>query len=69
MHAMTITKNEPQVAFRPTKMQAYDGWYVQVVIAGLPPLQLGGFKTEDEAKEWIAQKSHAWLEDHRSQYI
>jgi hypothetical protein len=26
--------------------------------------QLGGFKTEDEARTWIAQKSSEWLKDY-----
>ena len=28
-----------------------------------PPAQLGGFKTEDEAREWIKRKSIAWLKE------
>jgi hypothetical protein len=36
-------------------------WYVQVVLHDVPPLQLGGFKTEEEAQDWITRKSDAWL--------
>jgi hypothetical protein len=66
---MQPSKNDPKVEFRPTKMQSYDGWYVQVVIPGIPPIQLGGFKTEDEAKEWVRWKSQMWLDEHRGQYF
>jgi hypothetical protein len=47
-------------------MQSYDNWYVQVVIPGIPPIQLGGFKTQDEAKEWVRLKSQMWLDDRRA---
>jgi hypothetical protein len=66
---MPPPKNHDQkIEFRPTKMQSYDGWYVQLLIPGLPPLQLGGFKTEAEAAEWVRHKSKAWLEERRGQY-
>jgi hypothetical protein len=52
---MRPAKNDPIVEFWPTKMQSYDGSYVQVIIPGIPPIQLGGFKTEDEAKRWVGR--------------
>ena len=66
---MPPEKHNPKIDFLPTKMQSYEGWYVQVVIPGIPPIQLGGFKTEDEAKEWVRWKSQMWLDEHRGQYF
>jgi hypothetical protein len=54
----------PKIEFRRTEMRSGRGWYVQVVYSDRPPLQLGGFKTEEEAKEWVSGKSAAWLKEH-----
>jgi hypothetical protein len=35
----------------------------------VPPIQLGGFKTEEEAAEWVRRKSKGWLEEHRGHYF
>jgi hypothetical protein len=35
---MPPEEHNPKVDFLPTKMQSYGGWYVQVVIPGLPPI-------------------------------
>jgi hypothetical protein len=59
-HTDEMHPDDTKIAFLPTKMQSYDGRYVQVVIPSLPPIQLGGFKTEDEAKEWVRRKSQTW---------
>ena len=48
---------------QPTEMRSGRGWYVQFVYSDKPPLQLGGFKTEEEAKEWVSDKSAAWLKE------
>ncbi|MGA2793063.1 MAG: hypothetical protein ABSE69_05945 [Roseiarcus sp.] len=45
-------------------MRSASGWYVQVILPKLPPLQLGGFKTEEEAKEWVLRKSKGWLKEY-----
>jgi hypothetical protein len=66
---MSLSRDKPKVEFRPIKMQRYDGWYVQVVISGMPPIQLGGFKTEEEAKGWVQWNSKMWLDEHRGQYF
>jgi hypothetical protein len=50
-------------------MQSYDGWYVQAMIPGVPPIQLSGFKTEEEAKDWVRWKSQTWIDEHRGQYF
>ena len=66
---MQPPKDKREVVFTPTKMQSFDGWYVQAIIPGVPPIQLGGFKTEEEAAEWVRRKSRAWLEDHVGHYF
>jgi hypothetical protein len=50
--------------FRPTAFKDRAGRYVQVVFYGAPPLQLGGFKTENEAKDWVKHNSAHWLDTH-----
>ena len=47
-------------------MKSGSGWYVHVVLPSMPPLQLGGFKTESEAIEWVTRKSKAWLKDYQN---
>jgi hypothetical protein len=59
LHNASMTKSK--VEFRPTEMKSRLFWYVQVVLHDVPPLQLGGFKTEEEAQDWITHKSDAWL--------
>ena len=54
---------KPKIEFRPTKMQSGVGWSIQVLKAGHPPYQLGGFKTEAEAVDWVQRKSATWLKD------
>jgi hypothetical protein len=52
---------KPQVEFEPAPMKIGSGWCVQVTLPyGINP-KLGGFKTEEEAREWIARKSAEWL--------
>jgi hypothetical protein len=56
-----MEKTKPKIQFRPTELKSGSGWYVQVVFFDAPPYQLGGFRTEEEAKEWIVRESAAWL--------
>jgi len=56
-----MEKTKPEIRFRPTERKFGSGWYVQVIFSDLPPLQLGGFRTEQEAKDWITQESARWL--------
>jgi len=45
-------------------MRIGSGWCVQVTLPyGINP-KLGGFKTEEEATEWIARKSAGWLKEY-----
>jgi hypothetical protein len=54
-----------KVEFVPTAMSRGTGWYVKAILPNAPPLQLGGFKTEDEAIEWVTLKSKAWLKEYQ----
>ena len=56
-----MEKLKRKVEFHPTEFKDKSGWYVQVVLHVAPPLQLGGFKTEDEAKAWVKHNSASWL--------
>jgi hypothetical protein len=56
-----MTQPKAKIEFRPTEMKSSLYWYVQVVFHDVPPLQLGGFKSEEEAKDWVTHKSDAWL--------
>jgi len=47
-------------------MKVGNGWYVLATLLRGRPIQLGGFKTEDEARKWIEAKSAVWLKDHES---
>ena len=49
-----------KVEFAPVK-KAGSGWCVRVVLPNGKELDLGGFDTEFEAREWIVRKSAAWL--------
>jgi hypothetical protein len=59
-----MVRVKPKIEFRPTEMKSGRGWYVHVVYPDRPPLQLGGFRTEEEAKKWVVDKSAAWLKEH-----
>jgi len=56
-----MDKLKPKTEFRPTEFKDRSGWYVQVVYFDAPPFQLGGFRTEGEAQDWIRNSSAQWL--------
>ncbi len=55
-----------KVKFDAVPMTAGTGWYVLVTAPADKQSQLGGFKTEDEAKTWIVHKSSAWLKEYEN---
>jgi hypothetical protein len=55
---------KPKVDFYPAPMKIGSGWCVRVTIPFGPSPDLGGFKTEEEAREWIVHKSRAWLKEY-----
>jgi hypothetical protein len=50
--------------FKPAPMSNGLGWFVQVTISHGPGPKLGGFKTEEDAREWIARESALWLKEY-----
>ena len=44
-------------------MKIGKGWCVRAKPPKGTPALLGGFKTEEEAREWIKRKSPAWLKE------
>jgi hypothetical protein len=58
------TNQQPKAKFEPVEMKVGNGWYVLATLLRGGPIQLGGFKTEDEARKWIEAKSAVWLKDH-----
>jgi hypothetical protein len=50
-----------KVEFEPAQMSNRLGWYVRVVLPNGQQPQLGGFKVESEAREWIVRESAEWL--------
>jgi hypothetical protein len=51
------------VEFEPVEMKIGKGWCVRAKPPKGTPALLGGFKTEEEAREWIRRKSPAWLKE------
>lgn len=58
--------DQPAAKFEPYEMKISKGWCVLATLPQGTPIQLGGFRTEAEALEWIALSAADWLEDHQS---
>jgi hypothetical protein len=58
--------DRPAATFEPVEMKVGNGWYVLATLPRGTPIQLGGFQTEAEAREWIKRKAPAWLKDQES---
>jgi hypothetical protein len=58
-HGMTIPAKKPEM--RPRELRDASGWYVLVQWPDRPSEQVGGFRSEDEAQQWIDQDSDNWL--------
>ena len=48
--------------FEAVQMKDGSGWYVRLTRPAMLPQQIGDFKTEAEARQWIADESAKWLE-------
>jgi hypothetical protein len=48
--------------FEAVEMKDGSGWYVRLTRSAMLPQQIGDFKTEAEARQWIADESAKWLE-------
>ena len=54
------------VKFEPVELKtARPGWYVRVTLPHGEQIQMNEFKTETQAKDWIANKAAAWLKKYR----
>lgn len=48
--------------FEAVEMKDGSGWYVRLTRPAMLPQQIGSFKTDAEAREWISAESAKWLE-------
>jgi hypothetical protein len=65
-HNRSMANAKPKVEFEPAPMKSRSGWYVLVTLPSGVRHHLGGFKTEEEARVWIAVKSAAWLKEYEN---
>jgi hypothetical protein len=68
-HTVSVANAKPKAEFEPVAMTTGKGWFVRVTLPRRgngphPEPRLGGFKTESEARIWIARKSAAWLREY-----
>jgi hypothetical protein len=62
-----MVKAKPKAEFEAVEMTIAAGWFVRVMLPiGQQQPQLGGFKSEAEAKEWIERDSAEWLKGYES---
>lgn len=65
-HIATMSQPRRTVKFEPVELNAAEpGWYVRVTLPHGEQIQMNEFKTETEAKDWIAKKAAAWLKKYR----
>lgn len=62
-HNGCMASINPKVEFEPLQMGNRVGWYVRVTLPNGKQPNLGGFKTEAEAREWIARELAHWLKE------
>jgi hypothetical protein len=61
-HMALMPQRKRIVKFEPVALKAAaPGWYVRITLPHGEKIQINEFKTETEAKNWIADKSAAWL--------
>jgi hypothetical protein len=60
MFAMTDPAHD--ATFEAVELKDGSGWYVRLTRPAMLPQQIGDFKTEAEAREWIGAESAKWLE-------
>jgi hypothetical protein len=58
---MAMDDVKHKVEFEPVALKDRGGWCVRALLPNGKELNLGGFNTVLEAKEWIVRKSAAWL--------
>lgn len=51
-----------EASFEAVERKDGSGWYVRLTRRAMLPQQIGDFKTEAEAREWIGAEAAKWLE-------
>lgn len=59
-----MSKAAPSIKFEPVEWKILPEWYVRAAPVDGGELRIGGFKTEAEARHWIAKSSAAWVKEH-----
>ena len=59
-----MAKPRHEITFRPVEWKILPEWYVLVTLPDAKELRIGGFKTEADARAWIAKSSAAWIKEH-----
>ena len=57
--AMKPLNKQPKI--EPRELRDGSGWYALVTWGDRPSEQVGGFRTETEARHWIAHGAAAWI--------
>lgn len=60
-HICGMDKPEKKPEMRPRELKDGSGWYVLVQWRDRPSQQVGGFRSEEEAQQWIIENSAEWL--------
>jgi hypothetical protein len=61
-----MPKRKRMVKFGPVALKAAaPAWCVRIILPHGEQIQINEFKTETEAKNWITDKSAAWLKKYR----
>ena len=61
-HMVAVADSARDATFEAVEMKDGSGWYVRLTRSAMLPQQIGDFKTEAEARQWIADASAKWLE-------
>jgi hypothetical protein len=59
-----MTKADPKFSFEPVEWKILPEWYVRVTLPDGKERRIGGFKTEADARAWIAKSATAWIKVH-----
>ena len=63
-----MAKPKPEIKFKPVEWKILPEWYVLVTLPDGKELRIGGFKTEANARDWIAKSSAAWIKEQRGRW-
>ena len=64
--ALEIADYDAKPVFEIIQWKIGEGWYVRATLPNQAPIQIDGFKSEDEAARWIRKESLAWLHKKRA---